>query len=201
MNGTKLFPLGWMIAWAVLIGLLTAWTALAGPPTDQLRPAVEQVIRTLDDPGLKPAARSEDRRRALRAVTDPVFDWSEMARRALGQHWQARTEAERQEFVALFRDVIERTYLGKIEGYSGEKVAFAGDAMDGDQATVKTRVATKQGDVGVDYRMALRGDRWLVYDVSVEGVSLVGNYRTQFNQIIRASSYQELVRKLRSRSS
>ena len=201
MNSTRLLPLGWLIVWAVLTGLLTAWTALAGPPTDQLKPAVEQVIRTLEDPGLKTASKAEDRRRALRAITEPVFDWSEMARRALGQHWQGRSDAEREEFVALFRDMIERSYLGKIESYSGEKIAFAGDAVDGNQATVKTRVATKQGDVGVDYRMALRGERWLVYDVSVEGVSMVGNYRTQFNQIIRASSYEELVRKLRSRSS
>lgn len=190
-----------LVAWAMLIGLLTAWSAMAGPPTDQLQPAMEQVIRTLEDPALRGPERTAERRRALRAATDEVFDWTEMARRALGRHWQERSPAEQEEFVALFRDLIERAYAERIERYSGEKVRVAGEVVEGDQATVRTRIATKGQEVPVDYRLIRRGDRWRVYDVAVEGISLVANYRTQFNEVIRASSYQELVRKLKSRTS
>ena len=193
---------GLLFTWALLVGLLTAWTAMAGAPTDQLQPAVEQVIRVLEDPTLKGPGRSQERQRALRAVADEMFDWTEMSRRALGRHWQDRTPAEQQEFVELFRALIERAYGDRIDLYSGEKVRFAGDSMDGDQATVRTKVLTKSGqETSVDYRLLRGGDRWRVYDVAVEGVSLVGNYRTQFNEVIRTSSYQELVKKLKSRAS
>jgi phospholipid transport system substrate-binding protein len=160
------------------------------------------VIKALEDPALKGDGKTAARRDALRSITDSVFDWEEMARRALGPHWQARSEPERTEFVALFRDLIEYSYASKIETYSGERVAFAGDVVEGDLATVRTRLATRQGkEVPVDYRMSRRDSRWRIYDISVEGVSMVANYRTQFNQIIRTSSYEELVRKLKSRSS
>lgn len=191
-----------LIAWALLIGLLSAWSALAGEPTDQLKPAIDRVIKTLDDPALKGEGKTEQRRQALREVTDSVFDWAEMGRRALGPHWQSRSEAEREEFVKLFRDVLERAYVGKIEGYSGEKVVYAGESVDGDLATVRTRITTKKGqEVPVDYRLMKRDGRWMIYDVMVENVGLVANYRTQFNEIIRASSYQELVKRLKSRAS
>ena len=187
----------------VLLALVAlASPALAGEPTDQLRPEIDRVIKTLEDPALKGEGKTAARRDALRAITDNVFEWGEMARRALGTHWQARSEAERAEFVDLFRGLIEHSYASKIETYSGERVSFAGDAVEGDHATVRTRLTTKQGkEVPVDYRMIRRDDRWRIYDVTVEGVSLVANYRTQFNQIIRTSSYEELIRKLKSRTS
>jgi phospholipid transport system substrate-binding protein len=191
-----------LLGLAMLVGVLMPSNALAGQPTDQLRPEIDRVIKTLEDPSLKGEGKTPARRQALRAISDSVFDWEEMARRALGPHWQNRSEAERKEFVTLFRDLIEQAYASKIELYSGERVSFAGDAVDGDQATVRTRITTKGGkDVPVDYRMTRKEGRWLVYDVLVEGISLVGNYRTQFNQIIRTSSYEELVRKLKSKSS
>jgi phospholipid transport system substrate-binding protein len=193
---------GLLFTWSLLVALLTAWTAMAGAPTDQLRPAVEQVIRTLEDPALKGPGRGEERRRALRAVADEIFDWTEMSRRALGRHWQDRSPAEQQEFIGLFRALIERVYGDRIDQYGGEKVRFAGDSVDGDQATVRTKVVTKSGqETAVDYRLLRSGDRWRVYDVAVEGVSLVANYRTQFNEVIRTSSYEELVKKLKSRAS
>src|SRR5262249_56940877 len=103
---------------------------------------------------------------------------------SLGRHWAARTPAEQKEFVALFADLLERSYISKIEVYGGEKITFSGEAVDGEQATVRTKLMTRQGtDVPIDYRMLRRGDRWLVYDVMIEGISLVSNYRTQFNKI------------------
>lgn len=195
---------GLAAAGRMLLVALAMWAspASAGEPTDQLRPEIDRVIKTLEDPTLKGEAKAPARRDALRSITDLVFDWEEMSRRALGPHWQGRSEAERKEFIELFRNLIEYSYASKIESYSGERVSFAGDVVEGDLATVRTKLTTKQGkEVPVDYRMNRRDSRWRIYDVSVEGVSLVANYRTQFNQIIRSSSYEELIRKLKSRSS
>ncbi|HEX5530671.1 MAG TPA: ABC transporter substrate-binding protein [Methylomirabilota bacterium] len=171
----------------------------AGAPTDQLKSSVEQIVKVLEDPALKTESRVKDRRAAIRKEAEVVFDFTETAKRALGRHWQGLSEKDRQEFTGLFTDLIERAYISKIERYSGERIAYAGEAIDGGLATVRTRFVTKQGtEVPVDYRMQQRGDRWFVYDVSVEGVSLINNYRTQFDKIIQTSSYAELVRKMKA---
>jgi phospholipid transport system substrate-binding protein len=173
--------------------------AEAGAPTDQLKSSVEQIVKVLEDPALKTDSRAKDRRAAIRKEAEVVFDFTETAKRALGRHWQGLSEKDRQEFTGLFTDLIERAYISKIERYSGERIAYAGEAVDGGLATVRTRFVTKQGtEIPVDYRMQQRGDRWLVYDVSVEGVSLINNYRTQFDKIIQTSSYAELVRKMKA---
>jgi phospholipid transport system substrate-binding protein len=184
---------------AVGLLLLPCSAVEAGAPTEQLKASIDQIIRLLEDPALKPESKTKERRAAVREVANQVFDFEETAKRALGAHWRSLGEKDRQEFVSLFADLLERSYISKIERYSGEKVAYAGDAIDGDLATVKTRFTTKQGtDVPVEYRALRRGDRWMVYDVNVEGISLVNNYRTQFNKIIQTSSYQELVAKMKS---
>ena len=187
----------------VLLGLLlqigSPTEASAGAPTDQLRASVDQIIKVLDDPTLKPEGKVAERRAAIRKEAVVVFDFTETAKRALGRHWQGLSEQDRQEFTALFTDLIERAYISKIERYSGEKIAYTGEAVDSGLATVRTRFVTKQGtEVPIDYRMQQKGDRWLVYDVSIEGVSLINNYRTQFDKIIQTSSYAELVRKLKA---
>jgi len=177
--------------------LAPAW---AGEPTDQLKTSIDRVVQILDDPGLKVESMATERHAALRQVANAIFDFSETARRALGRHWHNLSDAARAEFVALFTDLLERSYIGKMEQYNGEKVRYVGDASDGNAAVVKTRLLTKAGaEVPVDYRMLKNGDRWLVYDVTVDGVSLVANYRTQFNQIIQSASYEDLVKRLRSR--
>ncbi len=174
--------------------------ARAGAPTEQLRAQIDRVVKTLEDPELKKEGRARERRRAIRKIAEEIFDFGETAKRSLARHWQARTPAEREEFVALFTDLLERSYIGKIELFNGEKIAYVGEQVDGDQAVVRTRVITKQGtEIPVDYRMLRRGDRWLVYDVVIEGVSLIANYRTQFNKIIQTSSYQELVKKMKTK--
>ena len=174
-------------------------SADAGAPTDQLRTSVDQIVKVLDDPALKAGARAQDRRAAIRKEAQTVFDFGETAKRALGRHWQGLSDKDREEFTGLFTDLIERAYISKIEQYSGERIAYAGESVEGGLATVRTRFVTKQGtEIPVDYRMQQRGDRWLVYDVSVEGVSLINNYRTQFDKIIQTSSYAELVRKMKA---
>ncbi len=189
-------------ATAVLLVLAAVAGAEAGPATEQLRPEIDRVLAVLEDPALRGEARAQERREAIRASTDGVFDWTEMAKRSLGRHWNARTPAEQQEFVGLFRDLLERAYIAKIEKYGGEKLLYAGEANESDQAVVRTRVQTKPGqEVAIDYRMSRQGDRWMVYDVLVENISLIGNYRTQFDGIIKASSFEELVKKIRTRTS
>jgi phospholipid transport system substrate-binding protein len=188
-----------VLAASFVLGVVSG--ALAGPPSDQLKTGIEKVVHVLADPSLKGTAKARERRDTLREITGPLFDWSEMASRALGRHWQPRTEAERQEFVRLFHDLLERSYLSTLERYNGERVTFGAESVEGDQATIRTQVLNKEGQqLPVDYRMVRRGDRWLVFDVLIEGVSLVANYRAQFDQIIRTGSYEKLVEKLKSPS-
>ena len=188
---------------AMAVVLTTGGTAWAGAPTDQLRGRVDRVLRLLEDPQLKPEARAVERRASIRAIVAEIFDFRELSQRALGPHWQGRTPDERDEFIQLFADLLERSYIDKIELYSGaERIQYTGEVLDGDQvATVRTRIVTKQGtEIPVDYRMRRVGaDRWLVYDVAIEGVSLVANYRAQFNRIIQRSSYKGLVEQLTAR--
>jgi len=165
---------------AMAMVLTTGATAWAGAPTEQLRGRVDRVLRVLEDP-------------------QEIFDFRELSQRSLGPHWKARTPAERDEFVQLFADLLERSYIGKIELYSGgERIQYTGEILDGDQlATVRTKIITKQGtEIPVDYRMHRVEDRWMVYDVAIEGVSLVANYRAQFNKIIQRSSFKGLLAQL-----
>ena len=198
---------GGPVTGGVLLGalfmLLVASSASAGPATDQLRVGTDRVLKTLADPALRGPDRVAERQKALREITDPMFDWAEMARRALGRHWQTRTDAERQEFVPLFRNLLERTYATRIERYNGEQITYTGESIEGDQATVRTKILDRTNrELPIDYRMVRGPDgRWLIYDVLIEGVSLVANYRSQFDQIIRTASYERLVEKLKSPSS
>ena len=184
---------------ALAVTTLTSRWALAGVPTDQLHAQIDRVLKVLEDPELKKEGRVKDRRAAVRKIANDIFDFSETARRSLGRHWQGRTQAERDEFVQLFSDLLERSYISKIETYGGEKISYLGDTVEGDQAKVQTKLVTKNGDIPIEYRMHKVGDRWLVYDVVIEGVSLVANYRTQFNKIIQTSSFQELMNKMKNK--
>lgn len=188
-----------VLAGALVVGVSSA-PAAAGVPTDQLKGAVERVLKTLDDPTLKGEARLGERRGAVRKIANEIFDFGEIAKRSMARHWQPLSEAQKNEFVGLFADLLERSYISKIETYGGEKIQYTAERADGEFATVSTRIITKNGtEVPVDYRMIKRADRWLVYDVSIEGVSLVSNYRTQFNKIIQTTSYNELISKLRNK--
>jgi phospholipid transport system substrate-binding protein len=179
-----------------LVGWGQAW---AGTPTDQLKTSVDNVLAVLQDPKLKSEAKAAERRAAIRQQAESEFDFNETAKRALGRHWQELSESQRKEFVSLFAELIERAYINKIEKYSGEPIVYVGESVEGDLATVRTKFVTKQGtEIPIDYRLYRKGDRWLVYDVLVEGVSLVANYRTQFDRILRTSGYDELVRRMKA---
>ena len=188
------------IALAGLIAVLIVGAAQAGVPTEQLKGAIERVVKTLDEPALKGPDKALDRRRAVRKIANEIFDFQEIARRSLARHWQTLNDKQREEFVGLFADLLERSYISKIELYGGEKILYNSERLDGDAATVSTKIMTKNGtEVPIDYRMHKKSDRWLVYDVSIEGVSLVSNYRTQFNKIIQTASFNELMQKMRTK--
>jgi phospholipid transport system substrate-binding protein len=186
------------LACALSLTLAVPYDAVAGAPTEQLRAQVDRVLKLLDDSTLKAPDKAKERRSAVRKVADDIFDFGETAKRSLGRHWAARTPQERDEFVKLFGDLLERSYISKIELYGGEKIQYVSDKIEGETAVVSSKLVTKAGgEVPIEYRMLKKGERWLVYDVVIEGVSLVSNYRTQFNKIIQTSSYQELVKKMK----
>ena len=191
---------GFALAVVVLAAAVLGSPAWAGTPTEQLKSQIDLVLKVLDDPDLKKENRARDRRASVRRIANDIFDFSETAKRSLARHWQSRTPAEREEFVQLFGDLLERSYISKIELYGGEKIGYIGESMDGDLATVRTRIVTRHGsEIPIDYKMHHLGSRWLVYDVTIEGVSLVANYRTQFNKIIQTSSYAELVKRMKTK--
>lgn len=185
----------------VLVALWGAAHVSADSITDRLRPEIERVVQTLEDPVFKASGKAAERRLAVREITGPMFDWAEMARRTLGRHWERRTEAERAEFSALFRELVERALMARIERYRGERIVFTGESVEGDQATVRMRVLAPGGDVAIDYRLAAQGDRWLIYDVVIDDVSVTSSYRSQFDGFLTKSSYEDLVRKMRERVS
>jgi phospholipid transport system substrate-binding protein len=190
----------WGVALAGLLILSTAQGAWAATAQEQLKGAIDRVVMTLDNPTLKGAGKAAERRSAVRKIANEIFDFGEIARRSLGRYWQPLSEPQRSEFIGLFGDLLERSYISKIELYGGEKIIFNGERMDGDLATVSTKIITKNGtEVPVDYRLFRRGDRWMIYDVNIEGISLVSNYRTQFNKIIQTSGYNALVDRMKTK--
>lgn len=183
-----------------LLAGLAAGPVAAATPTDQLRDRIDRVLKVLEDPALKQGGKAVERRKAVRRIAEEIFDFAETAKRSLGRHWLGRTSAEREEFVRLFTDLLERAYISKIELFNNERITYVGETVEGEYALVRTRIITKQGtEIPIDYRMLLKGGRWRVYDVLIEGVSLVANYRTQFNKIIRTTSYQELVKRMKEK--
>ena len=186
------------ILFLLIIGLTPP--ALAGEPTDKIKQITDKIISILTDPALQDQDKAVERRKLIRRAVDELFDWHEMSRRSLATHWKKRTAKEKREFVPLFADLLERTYMNRIENYSGESVTYNGEKIRGKYSLVSVTVFTSK-DVAIpaQYRLLKKDDRWLVYDVSIEGVSLVNNYRSQFNSIIRSSSYDELVEKLKEK--
>jgi len=170
-------------------------------PTQVVQTATEQVLQVVQDMKLAAPANQDRRRLELQRIADRLFDFNEMSRRALALHWRERTPPEQTEFVAVFKQILARAYVGRLESYAGEQIMYLSEHVDGEFATVRSRVVTARGaEIPVDYRLHQVGVRWVVYDVAVSGVSLVANYRGQFDKIIRTSSYQALMRDLKSKS-
>jgi phospholipid transport system substrate-binding protein len=185
---------------ALLVGLAAATAAQAMTPTETVKSRVDEAIQGLGQTPSATAESAERRRIEIRRAADSLFDFTEMSRRALGRHWADRTAAERDEFVRLFTDLVARTYIGKIDRYTGEAIAYIGERVDGDEASVRSQVVTAKGSqIPVEYRLHRSNDNWTAYDVLIENVSLIGTYRSQFDRIIKTESFGDLLRRLREK--
>jgi len=189
--------------WTPVVGilyLLVAVLARAGGPTDELRVAIEKVQMTLNDPQLKAAGKKAERLDKLRQVIQPKFDFTEMAKRSLGANWQRRNPEEQREFVKVFTNLLENAYVDSIDSYDGEKVVFTNEKQDKEYGEVNTKIVTKKGEeFSVNYKLHQASGNWKVYDVVIENISIVNNYRSQFNRVIAKSSYEELVRTMKEK--
>jgi len=172
----------------------------AGPPTDSMKTTIDEVLRIVREKELKQPEKAEERRHLLEKVVAARFDYAEMSRRALGAPWNQLTDQQKQEFVGLFRTLLTNSYADKIETYSGEGVQYLNERTEKEYAEVRTKVLSGKTEIPLDYRLINKADDWRVYDVVVDGVSLVNNYRGQFTKILRASSYSDLVDQLRKKS-
>ncbi len=189
-------------ALCVLMALNVSGVALGvEAPTVVVRGTIDEVIRLVNDEGLKKPDQATHRRQLLEEIIGKHFDFEEMAKRSLAAHWRNRSEPEQQEFATLFQSLLSKTYAGKIENYSGEKVQYLKERLKDSFAEVQTTIVSNKTEISLDYRLLLKDGNWRVYDVVVDGVSLVKNYRVQFDRIIRDSSYEELVKTLRDKSS
>jgi phospholipid transport system substrate-binding protein len=190
---------GWIVL-AVLI-IFAAAAARAGEPIDLVKVAGDKAIQILKDPKLRPKEKKKERIERLKEVVNPLFDYEEMARRSLGPHWRRRTPQEQQEFVKLFRDYLEKVYSDQVDLYAGEKVVYGRERVEDDYAQVETAfVDTKGEEVSVVYRLRRVGGKWKVYDAVVENISVVNNYRSQFDRVISKYSFDELKRLLKEKA-
>lgn len=172
----------------------------AGPPTEAMKTTIDEVLRIVRNQDLKHKDKADERRHLLEKVVAARFDYAEMSRRALGAPWNQLTDQQKQEFVDLFRTLLTNSYADKIETYSGEGVQYLNERTEKEYAEVRTKVLSGKTEIPLDYRLINKAEDWRVYDVVVDNISLVNNYRGQFTKILRASSYSDLVDQLRKKS-
>jgi len=185
------------IALFVVMGVFVTAQVFAGT-TAEVKKTVDEVVRIVSDKKMK---RNESvRRQALKQAIGSIFDYTEMSKRTLGRYWKQRTPEERKQFVDLFAALLERTYANKIESYHNEKIVYIKETTDGGYSEVKSTVITPSRDeFSLDYRLINENGKWKVYDVVIEGVSLISNYRGQFSRIISERGYGELVKRLQTK--
>ncbi|WP_447599481.1 MlaC/ttg2D family ABC transporter substrate-binding protein [Nitrospira sp. Nam80] len=188
-----------VLAYLLLVGLMPA-DVFAATATDAVRATIDEVLRILGDKDLKQPSRAQERRKLLEKTVGARFDYQEMSRRSLGAPWNQLADKDKHEFVDLFRTLLTNTYADRVESYSGEGVQYLNERMEKDYAEVRTKILSGKTEIPMDYRLMNKNSDWRVYDVVVDGVSLVNNYRGQFSKILRTSSYPELVDQLRKKS-
>ncbi|MDZ4163507.1 MAG: ABC transporter substrate-binding protein [Smithellaceae bacterium] len=184
----------------ILLLLLFSLPVLAGPPLDQTQANVNKVLEVLRDPKLKGDLAKEVKKERLRSLYDRMFDGVELSKRTLTRNWNSLNVAQRQEFVLLFRQILEKAYIDKILDYKDEKIIYDRENMlTESQAEILTRIVTSSKEIPITYRLILKDGTWKVYDIVVENVSLVLNYRTQFNEILAKNTPEQLLETLRKK--
>lgn len=187
---------GWLTGLVLLCLATLSWAVPS--PTETVRTTIDEVLRILRDANWKKPARLMERRKLLEQVIGSRFDYQEMAKRTLAIHWTKLNQAEKKEFVELFAAFLSANYADKIESYSSEEVLYLSERISDGYAEVSTKIVSETAEYPLDYRLLIRSD-WYVYDVIIDGVSLVKNYRSQFDRVIHSGSYADLVEKLRKK--
>ena len=203
----KFFHIHAMVVFVLMVSLASFVWAAPGAVTDSLKGTLDKIIDVLNDPSLKMPGKENERKNTLLKLVKERFDEEAFARRALGIHWKQRTKEEKQEFVEIFSDLLERTYLKKIDDYlakagnfSGKNIAYLNETVKGSYVIVKTKVIVNdETQIPVLYLFTNKQGNWLAVDIAIEGVSLVKNYRAQFKEILANSSFAELITKLKSK--
>lgn len=191
----------WIFIMAFCFFITAPEIAKASVVTNEVKSTVDQVVKIVSDKELKKPQNQQKRRSALKKAIGRIFDYREMAKRSMGVKWRSITPAQQNDFVGLFSTLLENSYADKIESYHEEKIVYDRESVEGKYAEVNSRIITlKRDEYGLDYRLLKEGNKWMIYDVVIEGVSLVSNYRTQFNKIINEQGYNELVKKMRTKS-
>lgn len=189
--------------------LLCSWgvvvqDARAGEATDAMKSTIDEVLRIIQDKDMKQPGKSEERRKLLEKVVGERFDYHEMSLRTLsiseGAPWKNLSEQEKEEFAGLFQTLLVNVYADKVEAYTGEGVKYINERTEKDYAEVRTKVLTGKTEIPLDYRLLNKGSVWRVYDVVVDGTSLVRNYKDQFKSILRTATFAELLDQLRKKS-
>jgi phospholipid transport system substrate-binding protein len=184
-----------LIAFICIFGTTPAYASI----TNEVKSTVDEVVKIVSNK--ETGKNAQERRQALKQAISVIFDYSEMAKRSLGKYWNERTPTERKQFVDLFETLLENSYGNKIESYNGEKIEYINEAVDGGYAEVRSRILTHLNDeFSLDYKLINENGKWKVYDLVIEGVSLVSNYRGQFSRIISEHGYKELLHKLQTTS-
>jgi phospholipid transport system substrate-binding protein len=189
------------LPWAigVLLVLIAVPSLRAGELTDQVKQTTDKILAIVQDPALKDPNHAAERRTRIRKVVDERFDWDAMARSAMGTHWRTLTDAQKKEFVGVFSRLVEQTYMARVENYSGEKIVYKAEKAVGKYGAVNVGIITLAGtEIPVSYRLVQEDKKWMAYDVTIEGVSLVNNYRSQIGSILDKSSFEDLLKKIRA---
>lgn len=173
----------------------------AGEPTERVRAAVDRGLQVVNDPRMRSEDKKKERNDRLREIVYSLFDFQEMAKRSLGASWRKLSPQQQQDFVPAFRDFLEKIYADRVDLYNGERASFVKEVVDQDYAEVHSKIVNKKGtEFGAIYKMHRAGGSWKVYDVVVEGISLVNNYRAQFSRLMTNFSFEELMRKMREKT-
>ncbi len=189
-----------LIPLSILMLFLFTLPVYAGAPLDMVQTNVNKVLDVLRDPKLKTDATKEIEKEKLRVIYGEMFDEVELSKRTLARNWNKLNPAQQQEFIQLYRQVLEKAYIDKILAYTNEKIVFSKESMLSDnQAEVQTKIITSSREIPLFYRLILKDGTWKVYDVVVENVSLVQNYRSQFNSILANHTPDQLLEILRKK--
>jgi phospholipid transport system substrate-binding protein len=196
------FKLIFGLVLTITIVLSSSWPLTAGEPTEEIRSAITQGVEILNGSNFRSKNQRAEVISRLRKVVYPLFDFKEMAKRSLASYWRQLDAQQQNKFVSVFTELLETTYADKIDLYEGQKVAYTGEVLESDHATVNTKVIGKKGDTfSANYKLHRVDGKWKIYDVVVENISVINNYRSQFSRVIANSSFEELLKTMQEKAS